>query len=114
MNTKSTVAAAALALLCSSAFAGDEFDPARDFPVPQVSAAKPAQVPARGIQQNQYAGDFKSVVTRAQVRAETAAARAQGGTPSFDIGDSYAHVPKTSTLTRDTVRAEARAKARSI
>ena len=115
MNSRQIVAAAALALLGSSAFAGGEFDPMTGFGV--VSTATPrAAVKAADVAQVErfdagtaylQAPKAASSLTRADVRAEYLRARADGELVSFDTGTEYAQAPDTaSTLTRAQVRAE--------
>lgn len=105
MNTRHLVAAAALALLGTSAFAGGEFDPLTGFNVPATAkapaVAKPAAAPASS------AG-----LTREQVKAEFLKARAEGTIVSYDQGAEFAKAPTGPGRDREEVRAEARAAVR--
>ena len=99
MSRTPRLAFAVLALLgASSAFAGGEFDPLTGFGPASVAApCAPASRPAT-------AG-----LTRDQVKAELAAARAQGTSADFDVGMNYAQAPRAASgLTREQVREETR------
>lgn len=115
------IAAAALALLGTSAFAGGEFDPLTGFG-PVQSTVSRADVRAQ-VAEARSAGTLGgtredrmfdaavagSSLSRAEVRTELARARAEGSNDSFDVGTNYAQAPKTpSTLTREQVREETR------
>ncbi len=84
MNRKHLLAAALLAVAGSSAFAGGEYDPLN----------QPAEPAA------------KSTVTRAQVQAELAAARAAGELRSDRDDRLLPFRNVKSTLTREQVKAE--------
>lgn len=109
MNTRQLVAAAALALLGSSAFAGDEFDPMTGFHLDPAPArtAKAAPVAAK-------ARVSTGTVTREEVRAETLRSRNDltDDAPAFDRGNDFAKAPAGATRDREDVRAEARASIR--
>lgn len=112
MNTRPLVAAAALALLGTSAFAGGEFDPLTGFgPVSTgpTRTSAPAAAPERFDAGTAYlqAPKAGATVTREAVRAEYLRARRDGELTAFDTGTEFAQAPDApSTLTRAEVRAE--------
>jgi len=128
MNRKQLVAAAAFALLGTSAFAGGEFDPMTGFgPVGQSTVTR-AEVRADTLRAratgddlveydrgNEFAKVPASTVTREQVKAEFARARASDEIVEFDRGNTFAKAP-ASSLTREQVREETRLalRARSV
>ena len=88
MNTRQLVAAAALALLGTSAFAGG--------PVVVAKAAKATVATS------------ETGVTREQVKAEFLKARAEGTIVNYDVGSEYARVPAGVSRDRQDVTAEVR------
>jgi len=115
MNSRQIVAAAALALLGSSAFAGGEFDPMTGFGVVSTAAPRVTVKAADVAKVERFdagtaylqAPKAASTVTRAEVRAEYLRARNDGELVSFDTGTEYAQAPEAaSTLTRAQVRDE--------
>ena len=92
MTRKTLFAAALLAVAGSSAFAGGEFDPTRDYQLPVT----------------------QSTLTRAEVKADVARARASGEQIRSDR-DAHLIVQNVagSTLTRAQVREETRTALRS-
>lgn len=119
MNRKQLFAAAALAVLgTTSAFAGGEFDPLTGFgPAPARSTPRVAVTQADRASVERFdagtayaqAPASASGLTRAQVKAELAQARADGSIADFDTGLRYAQAPTVqSTLTREQVREETR------
>ena len=90
-NLFAAVVVAASALASSAAFAGGEFDPLRDY-------------------QEFQGGTTKSTLTRAEVKAQTAAAIKDGSINDVAEMYGYAQPQKvTSTVTRAEVKAEAQA-----
>ena len=109
MNTRNIVAAAALALLGTSAFAGGEFDPMTGYnlnPTPVAAKAAPVKAAAPAAS---TAG-----LTREEVRAEFLRSRndTTDDAPAYDRGNDFAKAPAGATRDRDAVRAEARASVR--
>jgi hypothetical protein len=110
MNTRHIVAAAALALLGSSAFAGGEFDPMTGFNLQQAPAAAKAAPKAAA---RTPSTAVASGLSRDDVKAEFLKSRAEGSIPNFDVGNEYAKAPTTGVgIDREVVRAEARASIR--
>jgi len=111
MNTRTLIAAAALAFAGTSAFAGGEFDPMTGFnlnPQPKAAvtttaAAKPAVA----------ASATTAGLTREQVKAEFLKSRnEESATDSFERGNDFARAPAGVGRDREEVRAEARASVR--
>jgi len=129
MTRKTLFAAALLAVAGSSAFAGGEFDPTRDYQLPVTQStltraevkADVARARASGElfrsdrDDRLFVQDIKgSSLTRAQVKAEVAAAVADGSIDQYDTSTEYARAPVVeSTLTRAQVREETRTALRS-
>jgi hypothetical protein len=103
MNTRQLVAAAALALLGTSAFAGGEFDPLTGFGA-QVSPAPVVVAKAA----KATVATSETGVTREQVKAEFLKARAEGTIVNYDVGSEYARVPAGVSRDRQDVTAEVR------
>ena len=120
MNRKQLIAAAAFALIGTSAFAGGEFDPMTGFgPVGQSTVTRTDirldthraratnEAPVAFDRGNQFAAAPASTLTRAEVKAEFARARAEDDVVEYDRGNDFAKAPAT-TLTREQVREETR------
>ncbi|MGE5865962.1 MAG: hypothetical protein ACM32J_12810 [Rhizobacter sp.] len=115
MNARHLLAAVALAVAGTSAFAGGEFDPLTGFG-PQAApapVAKKAKAPAAAASAAPAASSASSVgLTREQVKADFLKARAEGSIVNFDVGMEYARAPAGESRDREAVRAEARAAVR--
>lgn len=114
MNARHLLAAVALAVAGTSAFAGGEFDPLTGFgpqaaPAPVAKKAKAPAAPSAA----PAASSASSVgLTREQVKADFLKARAEGSIVNFDVGMEYARAPAGESRDREAVRAEARAAVR--
>jgi hypothetical protein len=128
MTRKNLLAAALLAVAGTSAFAGGEFDPLRDYHLPTVQSTLTRAEVKADVARARAAGELRSdrddrlfvdnvagsSLTRAQVKAEVAAAIADGSIENYDTRLEYARAPKVeSTLTREQVREETRTALRS-
>ena len=129
MTRKTLFAAALLAVAGSSAFAGGEFDPTRDYQLPTTQSTLTRAEVKADVARARASGELLrsdrddrlfvqniagSSLTRAQVKAEVAAAVADGSIDEYDTSTQYARAPKVeSTLTREQVREETRTALRS-
>lgn len=122
MNRNQALAAAALVLFGSSAFAGDEFNPQTGFAndgVGKALTSEQVRAETQAARKNgplnvtrddlMFANDKKGPgLTRAEVVAELQRSRAQGEVLGFDQGDFFARNQVKSTLTREQVREQTR------
>jgi hypothetical protein len=129
MTRKTLFAAALLAVAGSSAFAGGEFDPTRDYQLPVTQSTLTRAEVKADVARARASGELfrsdrddhlfvqnvaGSTLTRAQVKAEVAAAVADGSIDQYDTSTEYARAPVVeSTLTRAQVREETRTALRS-
>ena len=128
MTRKNLFAAALLAVAGTSAFAGGEFDPLRNYQLPTVQSTLTRTEVKADVVKARAAGELRSdrddrlfvaneagsTLTRAQVKAEVTAAIADGSIGDYDTRLAYARAPKVeSTLTREQVREETRTALRS-
>lgn len=114
MNARHLLAAVALAVAGTSAFAGGEFDPLTGFG-PQAApapVAKKAKAPAAASAAPAASSASSVGLTREQVKADFLKARAEGSIVNFDVGMEYARAPAGESRDREAVRAEARAAVR--
>jgi hypothetical protein len=112
MNTRHLIAAAALALLGTSAFAGGEFDPMTGFNLDKAPAKTAVAQPVAA--KAAPASATSAGLSREEVRAEFLRSRNDltDDAPAYDRGNDFAKAPAGATRDRDVVRAEARASIR--